>query len=389
MAVPLRPLRSSLLVTRSAALVALSGAAIAAVNACTIPRLHARRVTEPVTVVVPARNEESRIGDLVADLRRQTLLDTLRVIVLDDDSADRTAAVATSAFAGDGRFALVPGDGPPPGWLGKNAACHEGATRAARLMDPARPGVLVFLDADVRLAADALAAAVTALRDCGADLVSPWPRQDAATATERLIQPLLCWSWFSTLPVTVANRSTRPSTVVACGQFLVFDAAAYYRMGGHAPVAGSHTEDLDIARAVRRRGGRTVVAAAQERAHCRMYTDADALRDGYTRWLWTAFGSPAGAAVVTTLVAATYAVPPLAMLFGRGRTRVWGTAGYLAAIASRVTARAVERGSPPSGRDVADAAAHPVSVAAFVRLVAVSHRDRRRRRLQWKGRQLT
>ncbi len=63
-------------------------------------------------------------------------------------------------------------------------------------------------------------------------------------------------------------------------------------MGGHAPVAGSHTEDLDIARAVRSRGGRTVVAAAQERAHCRMYTDADALRDGYTRWLWTAFGRP-------------------------------------------------------------------------------------------------
>lgn len=382
------PLRLTLHATRAAAVVSLSGAAIAAVNACTIPRLHARRVAEPVTVVVPARNEESRIGDLIADLRRQTHLDTVRVIVLDDASTDRTAAVATSAFAGDSRFALVRSEGPPPGWLGKNAACDEGATRAARLMDPARPGVLVFLDADVRLAPDALAAAVTELRDSGADLVSPWPRQDAETAVERLIQPLLCWSWFSTLPVAVANRSTRPSTVVACGQFLVFDAAAYYRLGGHAPVAASHTEDLDIARALRRRGGRTVVAVAQDRAHCRMYTDATTLRDGYTRWLWTAFGSPAGAAVVTTVVAATYAVSPLAMVFGRGRTRAWGAVGYLAATASRVTARAVESGALPRGRDLADAAVHPLSIAAFVRLVAVSHRDRRRRRLHWKGREL-
>lgn len=381
--------RPSLGATRATALLSLAGAAITAVNSCTIPRLRARRVVEPVTVVVPARNEESRVGDLLADLRNQTLLDTLRVIVLDDDSSDGTAAVATSAFAGDSRFALVRGEGPPPGWVGKNAACHLGATHAARLMDPGRPGVLIFLDSDVRLAPDALAAAVTELRESGADLVSPWPRQDAVTPAERLIQPLLCWSWFSTLPVPVANRSTRPSTVVACGQFLVFDAAAYYRLGGHAVVAGSHTEDLDIARAVRRRGGRTVVAVAQDRAHCRMYTDATALREGYARWLWTAFGSPAGAAVVTTVAAATCAIPPLAMLFGRGRTRAWGAAGYLAATASRVIARAVETGSALRGRDLADAAAHPLSIGAFVRLVAVSHRDRRRRRLQWKGRQLT
>lgn len=382
------PRHAPLQVTRAATAVSVAGAVIAAVNACTLPRLRARTVHEPVTVVVPARNEEDRIGDLVGDLRKQTLLDTVRVIVVDDDSTDRTAAVAATAFAGDSRFTLVRGAGPPPGWLGKTAACREGADRAARLIDPARPGVLVFLDADVRLAPDALAAAATGLRDSGADLVSPWPRQDAGTVAERLLQPLLCWSWFSTLPGVLANRSTRPSTVVACGQFLVFDAAAYYRLGGHAPVAGSHTEDLDIARALRRRGGRTVVALAQERAHCRMYTDATALRTGYTRWLWTAFGSPAGAASVTTVVAATYAVPPLAMLFGRGRIRRWGAVGYLAAATSRIAARAVESGALPRGRDLADAAAHPVSIAAFVRLVALSHRERRRRRLRWKGRQL-
>ncbi|PTR32186.1 glycosyl transferase family 2 [Rhodococcus sp. OK519] len=384
------PLRLPLWATRAAALVSLAGAAIAAVNACTIPRLRARPVGEPVTVVVPARNEEGRIGDLVADLRNQTLLDTLRVIVLDDDSTDRTAEVASATFAGDRRFSLVRSAGPPPaGWVGKNAACHAGANQAVRVMDPARPGVLVFLDADVRLAPDALAAAVTELRDTGADLVSPWPRQDAETPVERLIQPLLCWSWFSTLPVAVANRSTRPSTVVACGQFLAFDAAAYFRLGGHAPVAGSHTEDLDIARALRRRGGRTVVAAAQDRARCRMYTDATTLHDGYTRWLWTAFGSPAGAAAATSVIALTYAVPPLAMVFGRGRTRGWGAVGFGAATVSRLTARAVESGSMPGVRDLADAAAHPLSIAAFVRLVAASHRDRRRGRLRWKDRELT
>ncbi len=376
--------------TRIGAGLAIGGAAVAAANAAALPRLHAAPVTEPVTVVVPARNEAARIGELVADLRAQRGLGTLRVLVLDDDSTDGTADVARRAFDGDGRFAVISSTGAPaPGWLGKTAACRRAAEHATRLMDPRRPGALVFLDADVRLAPDALAAAVTELRRTGAHLVSPWPRQDAESAVERLIQPLLCWSWFASLPVAVAARNTRPSMVVACGQFLVFDAAAYYRLGGHVAVADSFTEDLDIARALRRRGERTAVAAGQHLASCRMYTSATALRTGYTRWLWTAFGSPAGSAAVSAAAALAYLLPPAAALFGRGRTRAWGAAGYAAAVASRLTTRTVETGAGPGVRDVVDAVAHPASVVGLIGLTAASHRAHRRGRLQWKDRAVT
>jgi len=384
---PLHPLD---IATRAGAAIAVGSAAVAAANAFSVPRLRAAPVTEPVTVVVPARNEADRIGALVGDLRAQRGLSTLRVLVLDDDSTDDTADIARRAFDGDSRFALIRStDAPPPGWVGKNAACQRAAQHATRLMNPRYPGVLVFLDADVRLAPDALAAAATELRRTGADLASPWPRQDAGSAVERLIQPLLCWSWFASLPLAVAHRNTRPSMVVACGQFLVFDAAAYYRLGGHAAVADSLTEDLDIARALRRRGARTVVAAAQELASCRMYTDGPALRAGYTRWLWTAFGSPAGSAAVSAVAAIAYVLPPAAALVGRGRTRTWGAVGYAAGVLSRLTARAVETGARPRVRDVVDAAAHPVSVLGLIRLTAASHRAHRRGRLLWKDRAVT
>ncbi|MGF7123871.1 glycosyltransferase [Rhodococcus sp. BE178] len=373
--------------TRAGTGLALAAAAVTAANVAGLPRLHAEPVTEPVTVLVPARNEAHRIAGLLEDLRGQTLLGTLRVIVLDDDSTDATALVAERAFDGDSRFALIrTTQAPPPGWLGKTAACRTASEHAARLVDPRRPGVLVFLDADVRLAPDALAAAVTELRRTGADLVSPWPRQEAVSATERIIQPLLCWSWFSMLPVRVANDSRRPSTAVACGQFLVFDAAAYFRMGGHAVVADSLTEDLDIARELRRRGGRTAVVAAEDKATCRMYVGPAALRAGYTRWLWTAYGSAAGSTAVAAAAALTYLVPPAAMLFGRGNTRRWGAVGYAAATASRLAARTVETGRRPRVGDLLDAAAHPVSIVGLIGLTVASHRDRRRGGLRWKGR---
>ncbi|WP_245545771.1 glycosyltransferase family 2 protein, partial [Nocardia higoensis] len=137
-----------------------------------------------------------------------------------------------------------------------------------------RPSVVVFLDADVRLAPQAVAAAVADLRHSGAAMVAPWPWQRAGSLAEALVQPLLCWSWAASLPVLLGNRNRRPSTVVSCGQFLVFDARAYREIGGHASVAGSPVEDMDIARALRRSGSLTRVVAAGRLASTRMYRGA-------------------------------------------------------------------------------------------------------------------
>ncbi|TQF73725.1 glycosyltransferase [Rhodococcus spelaei] len=371
---------------RSGAVLSGSGVAIAALNARTLPRLDRRAAatTEPVTVCIPARNEAAAAPALIADLRAQRGVADLRVLILDDDSTDGTGAAVHDAIDGDARFAVHRRDGdPPPGWVGKPAAC----ARLAEL-STARDGVLVFLDADVRLAPEALAASVVELRRSGADLLCPWPFQVAVSAAERVLQPLLCWSWFATAPVPVANRSARPSMAIACGQFLVFDAAGYRAVGGHRAVAGSVVEDLDLARALRRSGGRTVVVAAGDLAHCRMYDGALQARAGHGRWLWTAFGSPAGASAVLAAALAAYLVPPLAAVFGRGRVRRWGLAGYGCAVTSRLLARRTESGGRLTARDGVDALAHPLSVVALTALTADSHLRHRRGGHTWKGRRL-
>ncbi|NUP29925.1 MAG: glycosyl transferase, partial [Nocardia sp.] len=232
--------------------------------------------------------------------------------------------------------------------------------------------------------------AVQRLRQDGLALLAPWPRQRAETLAERLVQPLLCWSWASTLPVARADRGTRASTVVACGQFLVFDAAAYRAIGGHRPVAGSVTEDLDIARVLRRAGHRSAVAAAGELAQTRMYRSADDLVAGYRRWLWSAYGgSVAGGVAVGAVAAWAYWLPPMAALLGRGRLRRTGLIGYAAALAGRLLARDLETGRRPDRHDLVDALAHPASVATYLLLWQHSHRARRRDALTWRGRPLT
>nr|WP_280410255.1 glycosyltransferase family A protein [Nocardia brasiliensis] len=365
--------------------VAVVGAGVAAYNWVTVRRLtvQADSVIETVTVCVPARDEETRLPGLVADLRAQRGVARLRVLILDDASTDDTYGVALEAAAGDPRITVLRNDTEPPdGWTGKAAAC-------ARLAQDVRTPVLVFLDADVRLAPDAIAAAVTELRRRRVALLSPWPFQRAESCAEALVQPLLCWSWAASLPITVANRSLRPSTAVACGQFLVFDTAAYRAIGGHSAVAASPTEDLDLARTLRRAGHPTALVAAGPLAATRMYRNASELEAGYTRWLWSAYGGTAtGGSLIGTLAALAFWIPPAAVLVASGHTRRTGLLGCTAALTARLLARSLERGAPPTPIDLATAASHPLAIAAYLRLWVRSHRTHRHGRLDWKGRPL-
>ncbi|MBM7460480.1 glycosyltransferase [Rhodococcus coprophilus] len=365
---------------------ALYGVLVAATNRFTLPRLHdGADVTEPVTVVVPARDEASRIASVVADLRAQRGVPQLRITILDDDSSDDTFEIARQAAGDDPRVTVVRSTTPPPpGWTGKAAACE----RAFALADPGETGVVVFIDADVRLRPGAIAAAVALLRARSAALVSPWPFQVAGSAAERLVQPLLFWSWFSLLPVALSHRTRRPSMAVACGQFLAFDTAEYRGIGGHSAVAASATEDLDLARSLRRAGRATVVAAGGPLVSCRMYEGRAAVSRGYTRWLWSAFGSRTGAAAVVTAYTVAYVIPPVAALTGRGRVRRWGVLGTSAAVLSRLIARSAERGTRLGAADTLGAAAHPLSILVFGWLTAASVRVRSAGRAVWKDRLL-
>ena len=334
-------------------------------------------VTEPVAVLLPVRNEAHRVEPCLGALLAQEGLRDVRLVVLDDQSTDGTAEVVRQAAGSDPRLTLRLGAPLPAGWWGKPWACQQLADSTAGL--GFSPTVLVFVDADVVLAPHAVAAAVALLRWTGLDLVCPYPRQVAVTPAERLLQPLLQWSWLTTLPLRLAERSARQSLTAANGQFLVVDAAAYSRAGGHAAVRGDVLDDIGLLRAVKSSGGRGVVVDGTALAACRMYDGWASLREGYRKSLWRAFGGPAGAAATTAGLGLAYVLPPLAALRGSRA----GLVGYLAAVAGRAAV-----GRRVGARVWPDALAHPASVAVLGWLTGSSVVAARRGRLTVRGRHL-
>ena len=365
---------------RALAGLSVLGAIHAVVNTALLRRPPASPppVRRPVTVVLPVRDEERHVGGCLDALLAQEGVDDLRVLVVDDGSTDATAAVVHAVP--DPRVRLVTADPPPAGWLGKPSACATGVATADAEGRTGDDALLVFVDADVRLAPDAVAAAVALLDVHRLDLVSPWPRPVAHGAAERLVQPLVPWLWATTLPLRVAERSRRPSLSAANGQFLVVGRRGYERAGGHAAVRGEVLEDIALLQAVKRAGGRGVPIDGSRLAACRMYDGWPALRDGYAKSLWGAVGGrPAATVAAAAALTAVWVVPPVAALRGSRA----GLVGWLAGAAGRAVVAAAT-----GSRIWPDALAHPVSILLLDLLMARSVIGHRRGTLTWRDRRL-
>ena len=224
-----------------------------------------------VSVLIPARNEERNIrATLQALLKNRDC--HFEVIVLDDHSTDGTAAIAKGFALRDERVRLESAPPLPAGWCGKQHACHI----LGRL---ARHPLLVFIDADVRLASDALTRMVSFMERTEADLASGVPRQELGTFSERLLIPLIHFILLGFLPMHAMRRTHWPSMSAGCGQLFIARRDAYEKSGGHAILRDSLHDGIKLPRVFRQAGFATDLFDATDLATCRMYhTNAETWR---------------------------------------------------------------------------------------------------------------
>lgn len=231
----------------------------------------------PLSVIVPARDEERTIERCVRSLLAQTLAD-YEVIVVDDRSADATPAILARLAAEDPRLRVLSGAPLPDGWVGKPWALEQGA-RAAR------GAWLLFTDADSWHAPAACASALAFARAHGADALSIATYQELGSWGERAVLPtILGMVLVASGSLAQLNDPRDTRHALANGQFILVSRLAYEALGGHAALRGEIVEDVAFARRLKRDGRfRLLLAGGEDLVRVRMYRSLRGVWDGFTK----------------------------------------------------------------------------------------------------------
>ncbi len=261
-----------------------------------------------VTVVLPVRDEERNVEACVRSLLAQEY-PNFRVLVLDDNSGDRTLQITEALAALDGRLGVMRGKSLPEGWVGKSWASHQAAYTA-------RSEWLLFTDADVRLHPEALTQTVALALKRRADMLSVVQHLECRTFWEKVLQPAFAAFVLCVRPAFLVN-SRRSRVSYATGQFILVRSQAYERSGGYAAVRGDIADDVALARLLKRGGYELLLVNATELVRVRMYHGLGEVWAGWRKSLYAASGSGLPLAAATVLLLNITSVLPPMVLAGR------------------------------------------------------------------------
>jgi chlorobactene glucosyltransferase len=300
-----------------------------------------------VSILVPARNEESNIGACVRSLLAQDY-PNFRVHVLDDHSSDGTARIVEALGLTVENGGLLCGAALPEGWVGKNWACHQ-------LSEVADGEYLLFTDADTEHAPGSVGALVAAAREQDAILVSAWPRQVVETWGEKLVVSLLPFVgvlFYPHLLLSVLGRwpalragvppQMRRLLGAANGQVLLFSREGYRSIGGHAALRDHLVEDIALGRAVAQRmdvGAWWVNCDSAGMVRCRMYRSFSEVWEGFSKNARAAFENAHAAFWMFGFWQLAVFVAPFFLLLGGMRSGVvWMEVSLIVLLRALVTA---------------------------------------------------
>ena len=332
-----------------------------------LPDAEKTQATLRVSVIIPARNEAKTLPLLLGDLAKQTV-SPFEILVADDASEDGTAQIARSLGA-----TVLSLPSKPADWVGKSWACQMGANAASG-------EVFLFLDADVRLAPDALNRILAAYETGGTVSVQPYHKTQKAYEQFAL--------FFNIIQIgAIGAALPKPKQFGLFGPVIAISRANYFAAGGHESVKASVLEDMALAGQLQRSGVPFQLFVGQSDVSFRMYPSGfRSLLQGFSKNLATGVvKTPLWLILLVTLFFASLASVPLhltlALLRGEAIALLYASLYPVWVLALFLLGRRIGRFSPIT------VLLYPLPLAFYLVIFLYSGLLRLFRcKVKWKGR---
>lgn len=235
-----------------------------------------------ISVLIPARNEENKIGPCLKSLLGQDYPD-FQVIVVNDNSTDRTQEILGTFSGKDVRLKVIQGQPLPEGWLGKHWACHQ-------LYQESDGELLVFTDADTVHTHDTLRCSSAAIDAESLGMLSIIPHHILGSWAEKLTMPIFSLGVLSISPLLKCLRGDKPALHSSSGKLLVFRRSAYEACGGFEAIRQNVVDDLELPQRVMASGFGYRVFDGTDTVSCRMYHNFGEVNEGLTKNTFAVYG---------------------------------------------------------------------------------------------------
>ena len=323
-----------------------------------------------VSILIPARNEEKNIGNLLGQLQEFNY-DSLEIIVCDDHSTDGTASIIQSFETSRHPVQYLKGQQVPIGWLGKNYACHQ-------LANKAKGEYLLFIDADVQVGDGLIEATLTVMQKHKLQLLSIFPKQLMNSWGEQITVPLMNWILLSFLPLPLIRLSKNPAFAAANGQFMLFDSQTYKTLYPHQAMKGNRVEDIAINIYYKKEGRNTHTLLGDSRISCRMYNGFSDSVAGFTKNIFQFFGNSMLLTILVGLI--TISAPFYIFVFFGIKT---GLLYVLGMILIRVFVSLCSKQNP-----IQNLLLMPIQHLVFLWIIVKGIFSYNKKELLWKGRNI-
>ena len=276
-----------------------------------------------VCAVVPARNEAEAISFCVTSLLNCDYKGEFSVVLVDDNSNDRTAAIAkeTAATLGKGdcgasrrhRLKVVSGQPLESGWKGKLWAMHQGIEFATAEI---KPDYWLFTDADIQHDRSNLTQLVTKAETEDLDLVSLMVLLRCQSVWEKLLIPAFVFFFQKLYPFAWVNNPQK-SMAAAAGGCILISNEALVKIGGIEAIKDALIDDCTLAKAVKISGKNIWLGLTETTVSLRGYDNLKTIWDTIARTAYDQLNySPLLLVGTVVGMALIYLVAPIGILWG-------------------------------------------------------------------------
>lgn len=234
-----------------------------------------------VSVLLPARNEEHNISQIINSLIVQDY-PSYEVIVLNDNSEDKTGAILEEIKKVHPELKILNGRPLEKGWTGKCFACKQ-------LADESTGSYILFTDADTVHNRNSLRDSITLAVYRDADMLTLFPKMHMVSFAEKLIMPMLWFTVIMLLPFYFVDKKGFVKFSIGIGPFMLFRRTSYEKIGGHVSVKNAIVEDVWLARKIKEHGMQLIVEDGRHMLSVRMYRSFKEIWNGFSKNIFAGF----------------------------------------------------------------------------------------------------